>query len=55
MIETIKPYGSIGENTIQYRYVEDNKFYVVDTTYNKMEVSESEYNKLKCPVRKRGN
>jgi len=52
MIATLRPYGSINDKSIQYRFENKGKFYVVDKGYNPIEVSESEYMKLKCPVRK---
>jgi len=51
MIETKRPYGSMTDKAIQYRFEQDGKFYIVDRGYNTIEVSEKEYMKLKCPVR----
>lgn len=54
MITTKKPYGAINSKSIKCRYKDNGKFYAIDKGYNKLEISESEYNKLKCPVWKRG-
>ena len=51
MIETKKPYGSITDKAIQYRFEQDHKFYIVDSGFNTIEIEESEYMKLRCPVR----
>lgn len=52
MIKTLKPYGCINDLTIQFRFEQDGKFYVVDKTYNTAQVEESEYKQLTCPVKK---
>ena len=52
MIKTIKPFGAIVEFLIAYRFAKEGKYYIVDELSNVMEVSEEEYKKLKCPIRK---
>ena len=52
MIATIKPYGAIVDRTIQYRFEQDDKYYVVDSAYNTYQVNESEYKRLTCPIKK---
>lgn len=45
----------INNSLIKYRYEEDGKYYVVDNGYNKIQVDESTYMKIKAPIRKRIN
>ena len=52
MIATLKPYGSISDNAIKYRYEEKGKYFVIDKGFNKIEIAKEEYMKLKCPIRK---
>ena len=52
MITTKKPYGAIGDKSIQYRFVQDKNYYIVDSASNVWEISESDYMKLTCPVKK---
>ena len=47
MIPFIKPYGAISENLVRGVRERNGKYYVVDRGYNKYEIAESEYNKLK--------
>lgn len=52
MIMTEKPYGALNDKSIQYRFEEDGNYYVVDVAYNKYLVSEKDYKKLTCPIKK---
>ena len=53
MMKTIKPSGVyVGESIIQYRYEREGKYYIVDKGFNKMEISQEDYMKLKCPIKK---
>ena len=53
MIKTNKPTTLYISNTcIKSRFIRDNKYYVVDNAYNELEVSQEDYYKLHCPVRK---
>ena len=52
MITTIKPYGAISDKSIQYRFEQEGKYYIVDVAFNIAQISESDYMKLNCPVKK---
>ena len=53
MIAVLKPSGLfISDVELKCRYQLNGKFYVVDNGYNKLEVSEKDYMRLKCPIRK---
>lgn len=52
MISTIKPYGALTDFAIRYRFEQDGEFYVVDMAYNIFQVSNIEYHRLRCPIRK---
>ena len=54
IISTKKPFGAISDKAIQYRFEQDNKFYVMDNGYNPIEISESDYMRLTCPIKKYG-
>ena len=54
MIVAINPKGlTISTMTIRYRLEEGEKFYVIDNGYNKIEISQEDYMKLKAPIRRR--
>ena len=52
MVATIKPYGAISDKSIQYRFEQEGKYYIVDNAFNTAQISESDYMKLNCPVKK---
>ena len=52
MISTIKPTGAYG-GIIRYRFEESGRYYIVDSAYNRLEISKEDYMKLNAPVRKR--
>ena len=52
MITTIQPrYLIVSETCLKYRYQFNNRYFVVDDGFNKMEITETDYKRLKCPVR----
>lgn len=52
MILTIKPYGAISEALIQNKYIDNDKYFVIDDLYNRIEITKEDYDKLECPYRK---
>ena len=52
MIMTEKPYGAISDRSIAYRFEQDGNYYIVDNASNVARISESDYKKLNCPVKK---
>ena len=51
MILTKRPYGAIQSKLIEYKYVFNDRFYIVDNSLNIMEIEESEFNRLDCPIK----
>lgn len=45
----------INDSLVLYRFVEDGKHYIIDKGYNKIEVDEPTFLKIKAPIRKRAS
>lgn len=54
MTSTIKPFGAVANDLLQFKFELRGKYYVADKTFNYYEVSENEYLSLKLPIKERG-
>ena len=52
MIATIKPFGAIGEQFIQFKYEDKGKFFIIDNLYNRIEIDKKDYDTLNCRIKK---
>lgn len=43
----------INESLVKYRLYDGEKYYVIDKGYNKIEIDEPTYMRIKAPIRKR--
>lgn len=52
MITTLKPTGAISEALVMNKYEDNGRYFIVDTLYNRIEITKKDYDILKCPIKK---
>ena len=51
MIKTIRPFGSIANQIVKYKFETNEKYYVVDDLYDAYEISKDDFINLDLPIR----